>query len=212
MSRMLKLLVLTGLVSLCAVPFASAAPKTTKPTAKTMSTTSTATAEPDTSCPTVTPTPIFSSWGDTSLYFLAAGGSMENPAYWPGATFVADNDSYRLAGAGTKALRLVAGASATSSWTCQGAAYPTMRFMVRNVGAATAKLDVFMHIWGVATGVRLATITAGPTWTPSPIVSVPTSLLPDGITLSGIKVSFVASGTGADFRVDNLFVDPRSRG
>lgn len=211
MSRTLKLLVMTGLVSVCGVPFASAASKTTtKSTATMVATSSTLTV--DTTCPTTTPTPVFSRWGDASLYFLAAGGSMENPGYWPGATFVADNDSYALAGAGTKALRLTADATAASSWTCQGAAYPTLRFMVRNVGTATAKLTVLMQVAGSSVAVPLATMTAGPSWAPSPIVSVPTALLPDGVTLPQIQVSFVATGAGADFRVDDLFVDPRSRG
>lgn len=163
-------------------------------------------------CPTTTPSPVFAQWGDLNPYVLSEGGSMEDAKWWKGASFVADNDPYHLAGAGKKSLRLVNGSSATSAWVCQGNSYPTMRFMVRNAGSATAKLDVFMSLSGVPLGVKLATLTAGSAWAPSPILSVPTALLPDGFTVQGVQVTFVASGTGADFRVDDLFVDPRSKG
>ena len=195
MSRKLKLLTMTvpvAIAALFAAPLATSAPTPT--------------------CPTATPSPVFAQWGDLSPYILSEGGSMEDAKWWKGATFVADNDPYKLAGAGKRSLRLVNGSSATSAWVCQGYSYPTMRFMVRNVGSATAKLDVLMSVSGVSFAVKLATITAGSAWVPSPIISVPTGLLPDGVTVSGVQVAFVASGTGADFRVDDLFIDPRSRG
>jgi hypothetical protein len=192
MSRKLKLLTLTvpaAIAALSAVPLATAAPIPT--------------------CPTVAPSTVFAQWGDTSPYVLSEGGSMEDAKWWKGAKLVADDDSYKL---GKYSLRLLNGTSATSAWVCQGSAYPTMRFMVRNAGSATAKLDVLMYVSGVPLAVKLATITAGSSWAPSPIISVPTALLPAGITISNVQVAFVASGTGADFRVDDLFIDPRSRG
>lgn len=195
MSRKPKLLVATAsaaIAALCVTPLASASPTPT--------------------CPTVTPAPVFAPWGDASLYVLSEGGAMEESKWWKGASFVSDNDPYQLAGAGRRSLRLVAGTTATSLWVCQGRSYPTMRFMVRNAGTTTAKLDVLMSLSGVAYPIKLATISAGRTWTPSPIISVPTGLLPDGISIEGLQVSFAASGTGADFRVDDLFIDPRSRG
>ncbi len=195
MSRKLKLLTMT-------VPAAIAA----------LFSASLATAAPTPTCPTVSSSPVFAQWGDLSPYVLSQGGSMEDTKWWKGATFVADNDPYKLAGAGKRALRLANGSSATSAWVCQGSSYPTMRFMVRNPGSASAKLDVLMSVSGVPFTLKLATITAGPTWVPSPIISVPTALLPDGFNVSGVQVAFVASGTGADFRVDDLFIDPRSRG
>lgn len=199
MSRKLKLLALTvpaALAALIATPVASAA-STTMRTA---------------TCPTVTPTTVFAPWGDYSPYVLAEGGSMEDPKMWKGATFTADNDSYELAGRGKRALRLVNGASATTAWVCQGWSYPTMRFMVRNVGSATARLDLYMSQAGSLLPLWIGTMTAGPSWAPSPIIFAPTALLPDGYTVSDMQLTFKASGTGADFRVDNLFIDPRSRG
>jgi len=195
MSRKLKLLVMTvsaAIAALSAAPLATAAPTAT--------------------CPTVTPAPVFAQWGDLNPYVLSQGGSMEESKWWKGGTFVSDNDPYFLAGPGKKSLRLVNGGSAVSAWVCQGTSYPTMRFMVRNAGSATAKLDVLMTVSGVSYALKLATITAGSAWAPSPIISVPTALLPDGVTLSDVQVAFAASGTGADFRVDDLFIDPRSRG
>ena len=195
MSRKLKLLTMT-------VPAAIAA----------LFSASLGTAAPTPTCPTVSPSPVFAQWGDLNPYVLPEGGSMEDTKWWKGAAFVADNDPYSLAGAGKKSLRLVNGSSATSAWVCQGSSYPTMRFMVRNAGSATAKLDVLMSVSGMSFAVKVATITAGSAWGPSPIIYVPTALLPDGTTVSGVQVAFAASGTGADFRVDDLFIDPRSRG
>ena len=195
MSRKLKLLAMTvpaAAAALFCVPLATAAPTST--------------------CPTVTPSPVFAQWGDLNPYVLSVGGSMEDGKWWKGETFVADNDPYKLAGAGKNSLRLVNGSSVTSAWVCQGSSYPTMRFMVRNAGSATAKLDVLMYVSDVSLPLKVATITAGSAWAPSPIISVPTGLLPDGITVTGVQVAFAASGTGADFRVDDLFIDPRSRG
>lgn len=196
MSRKLAQTVTAVAIALTAVPVATAAaPSTYKAT-----------------CPEEAPASVFAQWGDPSPYVLTDGGSMEDPKWWPGATFVADNDSYRLAGRGKKSLRLLDGGSATSAWACQGNSYPTMRFMVRNAGNPSARLDVFMGVSGVPYALKLATIPAGPAWGPSPIISVPTGLLPDGFTVSGVQVTFAGRGDGADFRVDDLFVDPRSRG
>lgn len=192
MRRKLTLLAMTAATTLFAAPFASASSTPT--------------------CPTVSSAPVFAQWGDLSPYVLAEGGAMEESKWWKGATFVSDNDPYFLAGPGRRSLRLLDGSRASSAWVCQGNAYPTMRFMVRNAGSATAKLDVIMSLSGTSLSAKLATITAGSAWTPSPIISVPTGWLPTGMSISGVQVSFAASGLGADFRVDDLFIDPRSRG
>ena len=225
MSRMLKLLATTAMGLLFVVPIAAGAPQskvTSKKTTTTTTTTTTSTQSSTTTtlvsttstdtCATMATSQIFAAWGDLSQYFLAHGGSMEDPSAWQGGSFVADNDSYALAGPGKTALRLTGGVSATSPWFCQGGAYPTMRFMVRNIDDPAAKLNVLMYIPGIPGAISLGTITAGAAWAPSPILALPTALLPDEISITNLRVAFTAIGAGADFRVDNVFADPRSRG
>jgi hypothetical protein len=211
MSKRLTLMFATVALALCTAPLASAASKT-KTSTKVASTTTSVSAPTGTTCPSVTSTTIFSRWGDLASYFLAPGGSMEDTTLWPGGSFVAENEPYLLAGFGTKSLRLTAGQSATSPWICQGSAYPTMRFMVRNAGSTTATLNVVMYISGIPGALDLGTVPTTATWAPSPIITLPTGFLPDGVTIPQVEVAFVASGAGADFRIDDVFVDPRSRG
>lgn len=206
MSMKLKMVVTSAIMALSVASFASAAPK------KAAGKSAASTAALTTTCPVLPSTTVFSQWGDLNPYFLAPGGSMEDTTLWPGGSFIADNNPFKLSGAGTTSLRLLDGKAATSPWVCQGSTYPTMRFMVRNVGNPAAKLNVVMYKSGVPIAVNIGTITAGSAWGPSPIITLPTGLLPDGVTIPKIQVAFVATGVGADFRIDDLFIDPRSRG
>ncbi len=213
MSTKLKSIVAAVMVVLCAAPLASAAPGKAKAKSAVAAPSATTTTTTTSTCPAVTSSSAFAQWGDLAPYFLAPGGSMENATLWPGSgSFIADNDPFRLSGAGVQSLRLLNGQAATSPWVCQGSTYPTMRFMVRNVGSASAKLNVIMYRSGIPIGVNIATISATSAWAPSPIVTLPTGLLPDGVTIPKIELAFVATGTGADFRIDDVFIDPRSRG
>ena len=110
MGMRLKVAVTAAVLALCAVPLASAAPKKANGRAVASATTTV------TTCPSTTSSAVFSQWGDLNPYFLAPGGSMEDTTQWSGGSFIADNDPFKLSGAGTTSLRLLDGTAATSPW------------------------------------------------------------------------------------------------
>jgi hypothetical protein len=118
--------------------------------------------------------------------------------------------------AGTRSLSLPAGSTATSPAMCFAFGDWHARFMVRNTGASTGRLEVDIlvrSLLGVVSLLDGGTVRADGTWDPSPEMS---ALLTNvgGLTSLTKAVSFrlQAKGTGAQFQVDNVFLDPfRSR-
>lgn len=167
-------------------------------------------------CGTVATAPVFARWGDDALYAPALGGDMEpisQPHWllWPGAGFVVDNESFYLrARTDRYSLRLPAGTFANAPWLCVGADFPSARFMVRNTGAATGRLRVDVQYiasdLSTVGNVHLADVAATSKWAPSPAIAL---TLPAGVTT--YRINFTAVGAGADFRMDDLFIDPMRR-
>jgi hypothetical protein len=161
---------------------------------------------------------VFRPWGDSAYYRLAPGGSFDSGPSWSlsgGARVVSGNEPYRLV-AGTRSLSLPAGSTATSPTMCFAFGDWHARFMVRNTGASTGRLEVDIlvrSLLGVVSVLDGGTVRADGTWDPSPEMSALLTNL-GGLTSLTKAVSFrlQAKGTGAQFQVDNVFLDPfRSR-
>lgn len=161
---------------------------------------------------------VFRPWGDSAYYRLAPGGSFDSGPPWSlsgGARVVTGNEPYRLV-AGTHSLSLPAGSTATSPTMCFAFGDWHARFMVRNTGASTGRLEVDIlvrSLLGVVSVLDGGTVRADGTWDPSPELSALVTNV-GGLTGLTKAVSFrlQAKGTGAQFQVDNVFLDPfRSR-
>jgi hypothetical protein len=128
---------------------------------------------------------------------------------------VSGNEPYRLVG-GTRSLSLPAGSTATSPTMCFSYGDWHARFVVRNTGASTGRLEVDVlvrSLLGIVSVLDGGTVRADGTWDPSPEVSATLTNL-GGLTGLTKAVSFrlQSRGTGAQFQVDNVFLDPfRSR-
>lgn len=160
----------------------------------------------DSACPQAAPaTSAFQTWTDATSYFLA--GSFEpGTAPWSladGAAVIRDNEPWYLAGLGSHALQLPAGASATSS--CQKA--PHDRAVVR----------FFAHA-ADATGAVHVEVLVGDDVADAGVVEVPqggwlpvAEAVADWPTQSNgavkLQVRLTSLGGGA-VEVDDVFVDP----
>jgi hypothetical protein len=160
----------------------------------------------------------FRAWGDDAYYRLVPGGSFDSGPSWSlagCARVVAGNEPYRLVG-GTRSLSLPAGSTATSPTMCFSYGDWHARFVVRNTGASTSRLEVDVlvrSLLGIVSVLDGGTVRADGTWDPSPEVSATLTNL-GGLTGLTKAVSFrlQSRGTGAQFQVDNVFLDPfRSR-
>jgi len=161
---------------------------------------------------------VFLAWGDDAYYRLAPGGSFDSGPSWSlggGARVVTGNEPYKLV-AGTRSLLLPAGSTATSPAMCFAYGDWHARFMVRNTGASTGRLEVDIlvrSLLGLVSVLDGGTVKADGTWDPSPEISAFLTNL-GGLTSLTKAVSFRlrSKGTGAQFQVDDVFLDPfRSR-
>jgi hypothetical protein len=163
--------------------------------------------------------------GDRRSYFPAPGADFESSsalAGWQltgGAARVAGNEPSRVLGAAhATSLRLPPGSSATSPVFCIDLDYPTFRFFVEQVQAkADAGLQIDVVYPDVATKNvrRAATVKGGPTtaWTLAKDVPLQpnTAGKQAGWRRVALRFSVPLGKMGADWRVDDVLVDPRCR-
>ncbi len=168
----------------------------------------------------------FAQWNDDNQYFLAPGGNFEGDlSGWDlnGASAVSDQEPWRVAGdSGSRALNIPAGRSAVSPTMCVGIEHPTMRFFAHRSGGGllgavstlvvTARTETSLGLVVDVPVGTITTLTNGTQWNRTPTQVVLSSLLP---LLPGdhtpIQFRFTAVGT-ANWVIDDVYVDPRSRG
>jgi hypothetical protein len=163
---------------------------------------------------------VFAPFGDTGSYFpLANSGFESGSASWAlsgGAAQVA-GDATTLIGAkkDAAALSLPAGSSASSAFVCVEPTAPSMRFMLKNTGAASSKLGLdvlYTDLSGKPGASQIATFTATSAWAPSPITYYYANLLAlaTGGTTSVAFRFHPLDATGV-WSIDDVYVDPLKR-
>jgi hypothetical protein len=162
----------------------------------------------------------FLPWLDPAHYTLAPNGGFENRASgWTltgKASVVSGNETFYVRSrSDTRSLKLPAGSSATSSSICVGIEYPTLRLFARNAGAASSTLRVevlFEDAAGNVLSAPIGTLTAGTSWQPTVPMVIGANLLPllpDSKT--PVAFRFTPQGSGGDWRIDDVYVDPYRR-
>jgi hypothetical protein len=150
----------------------------------------------------------FTRWLDYAQYELAPGGDFENSTWslTRGAKLVAGSEPYAATGTlGSSSLSLPNGSSAQSPLTCVDAAYPSIRFFIEGKGSVA--VDVVNGSSVVPAGVAVA----GGEWEPTPVMLTHSALL--GASSGGTaQLSLVLTGLSGNPRIDDVFVDPWSRG
>ena len=159
----------------------------------------------------------FAPWGDSRSYVpvndgsFAVGGPAALDSPWTlsgGASVAQDNDPSNLGGpGGFGALSLPSGGTAVSQCTTAPMIKTTVRFFVENTGSPSGLLHVEVLVNGGKNGILDGgTISAGPTWAPSPAIDVPWPKPLNGRV--NLQVRLTAEGDGASFEVDDVYLDP----
>jgi hypothetical protein len=156
----------------------------------------------------------FLRWGDSSSYELMSGGDFEGSlAGWSlsgGAERVAGSEPYGASGnVGSYSLRLPAGGSAQSPFTCVNAGYPTFRFFARNDALLSTVLVQVVYQTPLGTlALPLGAVALSGSWQPTlPMLtgSVALGLLSGGTAQAALRFTAVAGPS----QIDDVFVDPR---
>lgn len=163
---------------------------------------------------------VFRPWGDQHSYVLAPDGGFEAGGQgWllsGGAATVAGNESFNLDGAGdSRSLSLPAGSSAVSPPICMSIDTPIIRLFARNGGDSNSglRVEAVYSLLGLVHTKAISTVYAGPSWAPSQQLSTVLSLstLVGTLIPSSIQVRITPVGSGGNWQVDDLYVDPFAR-
>jgi hypothetical protein len=160
---------------------------------------------------------VFAPWGDNANYALVPGGSFESGTpVWAmsgGAKVVAGNETFYVRSrTDSRSLYLPSGSSALSPTVCFGLGDWHSRFFVRNVGSAggSLKVDIVVRnlLGGLLSILDGGTVSTSGTWAPSSRVRLTITNLCSLLGVRSIAFRFRASGSGAAFQVDDVYLDP----
>jgi hypothetical protein len=163
---------------------------------------------------------VFKPWGDSSSYVLAPDGGFEaGGAGWAlsgGAKAVAGNESFFLNDTGDRnSLSLPSGSSAVSPPVCMSLDTPTFRLLARNTGntGSGLRVEAVYPLLGLIRTKTVSTVYAGSNWAPSQQMSTVLTLSTIVGTLipSSVQIRITPTGSGGDWQVDDLYIDPFAR-
>ncbi|MDQ2631217.1 MAG: hypothetical protein M3Y75_09665 [Actinomycetota bacterium] len=163
---------------------------------------------------------VFKPWGDNHFYVLAPDGGFEaGGSGWSlagGAATVEGNESFYLNDpADQRSLSLPAGSSAVSPPVCMSLDTPIFRVLARNTGDPSAglRVEATYKLLGLVRTKTVSTVKAGPAWAPSQQMSTVLTLSTIVGTLipSSIQIKITPVGSGGQWQVDDLYIDPFSR-
>jgi hypothetical protein len=163
---------------------------------------------------------VFLPWADAASYTLAPGGSFENSSsHWTlvGASRdTADNEPFHVTGANDhSSLSISDGGTALSPAMCVGLGEPDARVFfkqTRGLPGAALQVDVlFDDVTGTTQAQTIAELGVAQQWRLSPQLLTMANLLPT-IGAGSTAIAFRFTAIGGSFKVDDLYVDPWSRG
>lgn len=163
---------------------------------------------------------VFKPWGDNHFYVLAPDGGFEAGASgWSlsgGAATVEGNESFYLNDAADqRSLSLPAGSSAVSPPICMSLDTPIFRLFARNTGDPSAglRVEATYKLLGLVRTKTVSTVKAGAAWAPSQQMSTVLTLSTVVGTLipSAIQIKITPVGSGGQWQVDDLYIDPFAR-
>jgi hypothetical protein len=150
----------------------------------------------------------FARWLDFAKYELAPGGDFESSTWrlTGRAELVAGSEPYAATGTfGSSSLSLPAGSSAQSPLTCVDAAHPSVRFFI--AGEGSVAVNVVDGSLVIPAGVAVA----GGKWSPTLVMLTGSAVL--GATSGGTaQVSVTVTALSGNPQIDDVFIDPWSRG
>ncbi len=163
---------------------------------------------------------VFKPWSDQHSYVLAPDGGFEAGGQgWAlsgGAKTVEGNESFALNGAGdSRSLALPAGSTAVSPPICMSLDTPSFRLLARNSGDTSSglRVEATYALLGLVRTKTVSTVYGNSSWAPSQQMSAVLSLSTIVGTLipSAIQIRITPLGSGGQWQVDDLYIDPFAR-
>jgi hypothetical protein len=161
---------------------------------------------------------VFSPWGDRSYYARLENGGFENgTGPWllrGGASVVSGNEPFFISGnrGDSHSLRLPAGSTAYSGFTCFAIGDWHLRFVMKNVGSSTGSLRVQVVVQdpliGLLTVLDGGTVSGSGTWAPSPRIFLPLTNVAWLIGNRAVAFRFTPVGRNAAYQIDDGYLDP----
>ena len=163
---------------------------------------------------------VFLPWGDQSNYDLVPGGAFQagDPSWTTngGAGVFSGGEPWNVSNSASGAsLSLPDSSSATSPTFCVGIQDPTVRLFAQNTGSSNSTLAVDVNFWGplgIPLSAQIGSISGDSTWQPTSIMPILVNLL---TLLPGnetpVSLTFVPHGSGGNWQIDDVYVDPFGR-
>lgn len=158
----------------------------------------------------------FAPWGDANDYFRIPNGGFESgTTSWQvsGGSVVTANAPWRVFGsADARALRIPAGASATSASFCVAWGEGTVRLFVHSAGVSVGSSFLQVRLTTALNGATATAVHAidgsAPGWRVSPPLSIPMLANPVNAPSQSLAIAFSQVGTPTTYSVDDVAVDP----
>jgi hypothetical protein len=163
---------------------------------------------------------VFSPWGDQHSYVLAPDGGFEAGGQgWylgSGAKVVSGNESFNLNGEGdSHSLALPAGSTAVSPPICMSIDTPIFRLVARNSGDQSSglRVEATYVLLGLVRTKTVSTVYGTSSWAPSQQMSTVLSLstIVGTVIPSSIQIRITPVGSGGNWQVDDVYIDPFAR-
>jgi hypothetical protein len=163
---------------------------------------------------------VFKPWGDQHSYVLAPDGGFEAGGQgWSlggGGKTVAENEPFYLNDAGdSRSLALPAGSTAVSPPICMSLDTPSFRLVARNSGDPSSglRVEATYALLGLVRTKTVSTVYGSSSWAPSQQMSTVLSLstIVGAVIPSAIQIRITPLGSGGNWQVDDLYIDPFAR-
>jgi hypothetical protein len=164
--------------------------------------------------------PVFGALGDSANYTQVQSGTFENgTAGWTlnNSNVISGNESsYVNSPRDSHALLITPNGSAVTPPICVSVATPTFRFFSRRGNGTWAQMNVNI-LWTDASGTTHSTtagsVSGGNDWALSPVMNLGSSLpLWQADQTLSVRLQFLPNGYGGAWNIDDVYVDPYSRG
>jgi hypothetical protein len=163
---------------------------------------------------------VFKPWGDQDSYVLAPDGGFEAGGQgWSlagGANVANANEAFHLHGSGdSRSLALPAGSTAVSPPVCMSLDTPSFRLVARNSGDPSSglRVEATYALLGLVRTKTVSTVYGNSTWAPSQQMSTVLSLstIVGTVIPSAIQIRITPLGSGGQWQVDDVYIDPFAR-
>jgi hypothetical protein len=167
-------------------------------------------------CPSTTLVQPFLKYSDENYYSLVKGGSFEGStagwSFYAGAKVASGGEPSTVGGSlGADSLKLPAGASAESPFTCVEPNDRTFRFYAHSEGASATIVATVLYetiLGNVAVPVKVVSVKSG--WEVSPIIHSGAAVAT--AVMGGVAhLALFFTSTSGTARIDDVYLDPRMR-